>query len=337
MTKNKRLFIYLLLIVIVMISTSCGDITVPVDNTNSSISDASDIESLQTESNNANVESSVSTSSEISVPESFEADITAEFSIVYDEISNKVLYEKNADTKCYPASLTKLMTAIVAVENIGLDEEFSVGNELSLVQMGSSSAFLEKGQKLTLRMLLDAMLLPSGNDAAYVIASGVIRKLENENMMLHKDAVAKFCKMMNDKAIELGAVNTHFVNPDGWHDENHYTTARDMLLIAQYAHSIPVIAEVTSTVSVKDTLLTGEVMVWANSNKLMQQSDDTSNNYYNEYVQGMKTGYTDFAGNCLVAYGEYENKHIFALIFNAPTNDDRYNDITALLNKAFFE
>ncbi|HBL84012.1 MAG: hypothetical protein A2Y17_05760 [Clostridiales bacterium GWF2_38_85] len=329
--KIKRIIISLLVVSIIILLNSCGAIIIPVDNNESVVSETvSEVSTCVLEP-----EISIPDISETSEPSGFEAEISSEFAIVYDETNNKILFEKDSDIRCYPASLTKLITAIVAVENFGLDEVFTVGNELSLVQTGSSIAFLQSGQKLSLKMLLEALLIPSGNDAAYVIASGVIRKLENENDMYHRDAVAKFCEMMNKKAVEIGAVNTHFVNPDGWHDDNHYTTARDILLISKYAHSIPVIVEITSTVRIDETFLTGEVVTWVNSNKLLKETADTSKNYYNEYVKGLKTGFTDEAGNCLSAYGEYEDKKIYVVILNAPTDEARYMDVNLLFEKAF--
>ena len=175
--------------------------------------------------------------------------LSSEYAVLYDTANDIILYKKNADAKCYPASTTKLLTAIVANKILDNDEVITVGNEITLIGEDSSVAGLEVGQKLTAKQLLYAMLLPSGNDAAYTIAVASARKFKENDKLPAKEAIEVFAELMNDAATELGAEHSHFTNPDGFHDKNHYTTALDMVKIASYAKSIPLISEICGTLS----------------------------------------------------------------------------------------
>ena len=163
------------------------------------------------------------------------APLTTPRVVLYDVTHDTVLYSKDADERCYPARLTKLLTAAVMTELCGPEEEFTVGTELSLVQKGSSLAQLQEGYRLTRDMILDALLLPSGNDAAYVIAVHLGRKIAGDETLSDVDAARVFVNRMNDELVEIGASNSHFSNPDGYYSPDHYTTANDMLLIAKNA------------------------------------------------------------------------------------------------------
>jgi len=142
--------------------------------------------------------------------------------VLIDAGTGSILAEKDANKKMYPASLTKIMTAIIAIEKGNLSDVITVDNDTPYEISGSHIA-LEPGEILTLKDLLYALMLPSANDAASVIAKH------------YGGSTEEFVKLMNDKAKELGALNTHFVNPHGLHDENHYTTATDLAIITKYA------------------------------------------------------------------------------------------------------
>ena len=148
--------------------------------------------------------------------------ILSESAVLIDASSGTILAQKNADKKMYPASLTKIMTAILAIELGELTDVITVDDDTPFEIEGSHIA-LEPGEILTLKDLLYALMLPSANDAASVIAKHYGGSLEN------------FVKMMNQKAKELGAYNTNFTNPHGLHDTNHYSTAADLALITKYA------------------------------------------------------------------------------------------------------
>ena len=253
------------------------------------------------------------------------------FVVLYDATDDRLLYSKNADELCYPASLTKLMTAIIAVENADPDTVFTVGNEINMIGAGSSRAYLTVGSKMNLTQLLQAMLLPSGNDAAYVTAVQVGRILAGDPNLDRYAAVSKFCEAMNRKAKELGCSNTQFVNPDGWHEFDHYTTVSDMLKIVLEAIDHPLIVEVTSQPSAKVTLLSGQTTTWRNSNRLIQPD----NADYYEGAFGLKTGTTDEAGRCLAACATREGRTTVAIVMGASTENGRWDDARGLLDISF--
>ena len=147
-------------------------------------------------------------------------EISADAAILIDSSSEKVLYSKNENQKMYPASTTKILTAILTIENCNLNDVVTVPYEaISSITSGYSVAALQTGEQLTVEQLLQVMLVHSANDAANVLAFHVSGSIEN------------FANLMNNKVSELGLTNTHFTNPSGMHDENHYTTAHDLAII----------------------------------------------------------------------------------------------------------
>ncbi len=259
------------------------------------------------------------------------APITTPRIVLYDVTHDTVLFSKDADERCYPASLTKLLTAALATELCGPEEEFTVGTELSLVQKGSSLANLQQGYRLTRDMILDALLLPSGNDAAYTIAAHLGRKIAEDETISDVDAVRVFVSRMNDKLVELGASNSHFSNPDGFYSPDHYTTANDMLLIAKNAMKYDNIQAAVAKTSASYVLPSGQSVSWTNSNQLLNPSSP----YYFEGATGMKTGFTNEAGHCLVANATRNGAQMIAVIMGGLSSDQRWSDAVALLNEAF--
>lgn len=259
------------------------------------------------------------------------APLTTPRVVLYDVTHDTVLYSRDADERCYPASLTKLLTAAVMTELCGPEEEFTVGTELSLVQKGSSLAHLQSGYRLTRDMLLDALLLPSGNDAAYVIAAHLGRKTAGDDTLNDMDAVRVFINRMNDELVKLGASNSHFSNPDGFYSPDHYTTANDMLLIAQNAMKYENIRASIAKVSVSYTLPSGQSVSWTNSNAVI----NPSSSYYFEGATGMKTGFTNEAGYCVVVSATRNGAEMMAVVMGGVSSDQRWVDAVALLNEAF--
>lgn len=259
-------------------------------------------------------------------------DITASYAILYDLKSGTVLYEKNSNEKCYPASLTKLLTASVAM-NVCKDKDmvFEVGDELAYVEPDASSAFLVQGEKLTLEMLIDALLLPSGGDAAYVIAVNVGRYYANDKDLSTQEALDVFVNLMNITAQEIGATNSNFVTPDGYHNENHYTTASDMLKISLYSMSFPIIKQATSKTYAEYDIVSGEHHIWYNSNEMLAPN---SQYYYNK-LEGLKTGYTDEAGQCLASYAVDGDMELVGIVMKSAYKADRFYDTEILLEAGF--
>lgn len=251
--------------------------------------------------------------------------------VLYDETHGQVLYSSNASERCYPASLTKLMTAAVAVDYCASDEVFTAGSELNLVDGQSSKAGLKAGYKLTRDQILDALLLPSGNDAAYTIAAHVGRKASGDQSLGDIAAVRAFVNLMNQKAQEIGAVNTHFSDPDGIQDENHYTTANDMLLIAENARKYDILNTTMATVSVDYAIASGETVKWENSNKVI----DPKSVYYFNGASGMKTGSTTEAGYCVIASAQKNGVTLIAVVMGNAKHDSCFADADELFKEGF--
>lgn len=251
--------------------------------------------------------------------------------VVYDVTHSALMYSQNADMKCYPASLTKLLTAIIATEECTSDEEFVVGSEISLVQKGSSLAYLEPGFRMTRDMIIDAMLLPSGNDAAYSIAAHIGRKLSGNPEISDLEALFAFTDKMNQKAHQLGAVNSHFTNPDGFFSPDHYTTAADMLEIAKAAIKYDNLKQTMAKTSARHTLLSGQDMVFKNSNAILNPSSP----FYFEGATGMKTGWTNEAGHCVIVSAKKNGVEVIAVVMGGSSSNGRWQDAVNLLSEAF--
>ncbi len=221
-------------------------------------------------------------------------DIPATAALLLDPATGDVLYEKNADLRLPMASTTKIMTAVVALENASLQESITVSDYA--VATGESSAWLEKGEALTVEQLLYALLVQSANDAAVTLAEGVAGSEDS------------FVQMMNDKAGELGLENSHFANPHGLDEEGHYTCARDLAELAAYAMNNQVFREIVKS-SGYELPWPGHPnpRVFANHNKLL--------NMY-PYATGIKTGYTNKAGKCLVASAQKQGRELVSAILN---------------------
>lgn len=275
---------------------------------------------------------SVSTTTRKTLPLEFINRNTASpYIILADVTNNRVLYQKQADAKCYPASMTKMMTALVAMDNASVDTVITVGDEIRMIDPGSSVAFLTIGSKLTLEQALQALLLPSGNDAAYTIAANIGRIIAADESLDNRAAIEAFCQAMNKKAEELGCRNTHFVNPDGVHHDNHYTTAADMLKIAEATLGQELIARIVSTGEAQVRLVSGQTVTWKNSNKLVREG----NAFTYAGATGLKTGSTDEAGYCLAASAVRDGQTSIAIVMGATEEYSRWEDASGLLDISF--
>lgn len=273
--------------------------------------------------------SNAETSSEPSEPSSSEpiSDTPPEPEPVYSGYAlycvedRKMIEGVNVDDRIAPASLTKLITASVALKYMDAGEIVTVGTELQLVEPDSSLCLISRGQRLKLYDLLTGLLLPSGNDAAYTVAVTVARKVVGDANMSDERAVQYFCMLMNDLAKDLGMKGSHFADPDGWDNDAHYTTVADLVKIAEYAISVPEIREIVSTPEKYVVFESGESIRWFNGNKLLH----TQFGYYCENAIGMKTGFTDNAGLCLIAAFEKGGKTYITVIVGCEDDEFRYN------------
>lgn len=251
--------------------------------------------------------------------------------LVYDVTHSATLYSQNSEERCYPASLTKLLTAIIATEECTPDEVFTVGSEQSFVRHDSSRAYIYSGYKLTRDMIIDALLLPSGNDAAYTIAAHIGRKLVGDPEVTDLEALFAFADKMNAKAKELGAVNSHFSNPDGYFAADHYTTASDMLKIALASMKYDNIQQTVAKQQVSHTLLSGQKLTFKNTNHIINPATP----YYFEGATGLKTGTTNESGYCIIASAKRNGVEIVAVVMGGPTDSDRWKDTVNILKQAF--
>jgi D-alanyl-D-alanine carboxypeptidase len=252
--------------------------------------------------------------------------VNAPVALLMDSGTGEILYEKNAREKMYPASTTKIMTAILALENRELTDTATVSyNAIYTVPVGYSNANLQLDEVLTYEQLLYVLLIPSANDAANVIAEDIAGSVEN------------FAVMMNEKAKEIGCENTNFVNANGVHDENHYSTAYDLALIGRYAMQNETFRKFVSTV--RYTLpatnkYETDDRIFLTTNRLINSK---SGQYY-EYATGIKTGYTENAKNCIVASAKKDDMELICVILGAGNDSNstnKFSDCITLFDYGF--
>ncbi|MDD3073805.1 MAG: D-alanyl-D-alanine carboxypeptidase [Eubacteriales bacterium] len=253
-------------------------------------------------------------------------ELAAEAAFLLDVATGKVLYEKNADMALCPASTTKILTALLLLETADLGEVVQVGEEIYKIGTDSSVAKLKIGDRLTVAELVYALILPSGNDAAYTAAVFVGRRTSGFEHMDIGRAVEVFVALMNRRAKELGAVNSNFVVPDGYDTPGHVSTARDLAIIAQAASQNDFLRQVAATAEYY-----WQGIRWGNTNRLLQQ--DYPNAYY-PWATGFKTGYTAKAGHCLVATAKGGGRELIGVILKS-TQERRWLDSRWLLEYGF--
>lgn len=224
---------------------------------------------------------------------------------------NTVIYQKNQNEKVYPASITKLMTAILVCEKFKdkLDTKVTVEQEdLAELTPYDSKVPLKAGEELTIEQLLNCILIKSGDDAANTLAR------------VTSGSVEDFVEQMNKKAKEIGLKNTHYVNPHGLHDPDHYTTAVDAYILAKYAMTIPKLKSIVATQTYKlpPTNIVKEERILRNTNYLIMENMTKS---YYKYVKGIKTGSTTPAGKCLVSYAEKDGKTYYCVAMGGEMKD----------------
>ena len=252
--------------------------------------------------------------------------------LLMEASTGKVIYEKNGYEKAYPASTTKIMTAILTLEHCNLTDVATASYEaVYSVPVGYSNANIQVGEELTINQLLNVLLINSANEAANVLAEHIAGSVDS------------FATMMNAKAEELGCLNTHFVNPNGVHNENHYSTAYDLALMGRYAMKNDTFRELVNTkfytLPATNKYLTNDRVFGTTNELLKKDTRDSVDNYYYEYCTGIKTGYTNAAKSCIVASAKKDDIEYIVVILGAGTTDNglsaRYLDCKTLFNYAF--
>lgn len=231
-------------------------------------------------------------------PAALSLEVSARSAVLYDSRSHRFLYEKNADARLPVASTTKAMTAIIVLENMQLTDIITIKREYTLTE--GSSMYLREGEQLTVEALLYGLLLMSGNDAAVALAD-------------HCGGMENFVALMNQKAAELKLTNTHFTNPHGLDDEQHYSTARDMAVLSCCCMENDVFGKIVST---RAKSIAGRYMT--NHNRLLKSL---------EGAEGIKTGFTKRSGRCLLSSATRGNERLIAVTLNAPDDWSDHADL----------
>ena len=252
--------------------------------------------------------------------------IYSEAAILMDSKTGKILYEKNSNEKKYPASTTKILTAIIAIENCNLSDTISASyNAIMSIPSGYSIAEIKENEVLTVEQLLNVFLIHSANEAGYILAEHIAGSISN------------FADLMNQKALEIGCTDTHFTNPSGIQDENHYSTAHDMALIAQYCMKNETFRQIVCKTSytLEPTDKTPKERYFVTTNDLIK----TSSEYYYPYCIGIKTGYTSKAKNCLISASQKDGLELITVVLGAEFTENgksaRNTDTINLFNYGF--
>ncbi len=246
--------------------------------------------------------------------------LESESVFVIENSTDAVMIEKDADTKRYPASTTKILTALLAIENCDMNEIVKFSEKAVTLEEAASNIKAQAGEKMPMRDVLYGLMLASGNECANAIAEHVA------------GSVKKFAKMMNQRAQEIGCTGSHFSNPHGLYADDHYTTARDMALIAQEAYNNSTFLDIISTKSytAAPTNKDDAPKIFNNTNLLIDEESD----YYQPDVIGGKTGYLDEAGRCLVTYAKHDGFTVISVQFKGPY-EGIFAEAKKLLNYTF--
>lgn len=245
--------------------------------------------------------------------------VAAETAALMDLDTGEILYSKGIDEKRFPASTTKIMTALLAIENTNLTDKITFTNEVYNIEEGSTHIGVKPGETLTMEESLYAILLASANE----VSSGVGEYISG--------TVSEFVNKMNERAAELGCENTHFMNAHGLHDDNHYTTARDLATIARAAYQNTTFRNIAKTeyYIIPKTNITDEERWLNNHHKML-----LSGAQYYDGCTGGKTGYTVKAGNTLVTYAERSGQKLVSVVL-ADNAIYQYPDTASLLDYGF--
>ncbi len=253
-------------------------------------------------------------------------EIVSEAAILLDFQSGKVLFEKNADEKTFPASTTKIMTAILAIENLDYATVLTATEEAINIERDGSNMGILNGEQLTVEQLLYGLLVHSANDAANVLAEGV------------SQSITDFVALMNQKASDLGMKNTHFVNPHGYHNQEHYMSARDLATLSSYAMKNEKFAAIVSvpTYEIPPTEKYKEIRYLSSNNMLINPMKGRK--YLYDAARGIKTGHTDDAGYCLASFAEQDGETYICVTMKSAIDENdnhSFKDTIALFDYAF--
>ena len=248
--------------------------------------------------------------------------ITCESAILIDADTGSILYEKDSHRKAYPASTTKILTGLLTIENCNLNDTMTFSSKAanSVNPYEDANLSMKAGEQITVEQALYGLLLYSANEIAYGLAEQVAGSAD------------AFIDMMNNKAKELGAINTHFANPSGLYNPNHYTTAYDMAMIARGCYNNASFVNIDSTSSsytIPATNMSAQRTI-KHRHKMLKGRE-----FYYEYCKGGKTGFTDESLMTLVTFAEKDGMRLICGVFRSPDDSTRYIDTRALFDWGF--
>ena len=265
-------------------------------------------------------------------------DLTARAAILVEERTGRILYGKNENERMYPASITKILTAYVALQYLDPDDLIVIGREILLVPPGSSVARNQVGETKTVENMIRALIISSGNETSISIAVNVVRRRNGIQNVNYVEAMAEFMDIMNEQARSFGAFNTNFTNPHGFHDDNHFTTAYDMALIIRAALQNPLIRRISAEAEFVGNGADNRAAPGA----FTQEYDWTSRNlliveespFFYPYASGIKTGFHDQASDTLASTAMRNNINLIAVVLYSPM-PGRWNDSIKLFEYGF--
>ena len=265
------------------------------------------------------------------------ADTETDFSVsapqvfVFDMKTGEIIYTKGKESVLYPASTTKLLTALAAMSVLDLSEVVTPTDELELLSENSSIAYVKKHHSLTVEMLIEGMMLPSGNDAAYALAAAAGRRIADDDTISGKEATERFVKYMNEYAKELGMIGSSFTVPDGFAGKETYSTVEDMLILAKAAAENEIIAKYAAMAEDSVVYASGHLNTWKNTNELL----DEESKYYSPYAVGLKTGTSELGKSLIVRVSDGDRDYLIG-IFSASTDSKRYDSALKIIDKLIY-
>ncbi len=263
--------------------------------------------------------------SEIPEAQKISVDLNAQNAYLWNISSNTVLYEKESEEQIAPASTAKMLTALTVLDYCDEDDKVLIGREVQRIAEDASRAWLYPGNELTIHQLLDALLLPSGNDAAYALAVFTGREICEDDYISIDEALTAFMTAMNKKAADLGAVHSNFITPDGYDAEGQYTTAQDLACIAKTFLKSVILRQIAGSYRASDVWLSGQEVTYYNTNELINPESP----YYYECATGLKTGKSEKAGCCLVSSANID-KELYICVVMGSTEEGKWTDSLAL-------
>ncbi len=331
----KPISIIVILLLVFVILASSVRISSPADADNPVLSTQPSTEATQ-ESTEVTTEPTqpTETTAPTTPPVQKPPSISSPIAFIYDCRIDAFLYTTgNVHEMLYPASVTKLFTAYVALMYLDPSDTATVGSILQTLPSDSSIAYLDLKDRLSVSDLIMGMLLPSGGDAARVLAVAAGQRLLGTSDQADTVYYQAFVDEMNRQAALLGMNDSHFENPDGYHAANHYISLADAVQLGKLCLSSPFIMECASTkVHITKVQNTGRELQWVNTNKLL--SETRYPEFYCAQAIGLKTGYTAKAGNCLLSAFQVEDGQLIIGIFGAESRDDSFNDTLRLFRYA---